>query len=863
MTVGLIILIVSVLTAAIVLNAANILTTAMERELSQHVTQGIAVFTTFLEWQQVNLELWNAQPIVNVFFNSPALATLSRPGLEAYFKQAKANAPWIANIWLIDHERIIYDHANVLDAPFTRTRLPGDLMAQIMLITPFMMNLKQVMPDQEQWVLVLPHQFSKDGVIQEGKYLVLTLDANQMNVHLFRSREIGHQGFLTYLGETPEGTLIIPEQRRNTNEQADYAQVSPQWQRLADIPDRYHSIFLAHQALPNMPITVLGVASRNDIQQPIRELIRTSIWLGGIILCVGLAGALLFSEKLTNPLRTLTGIVSSITRDNLSGQVLLEQSGLFRQQNELGVFARTFAMMLATIQEYTAHLEEKVVQRTQELARAKDVAEAAQKTAEHANQAKSAFLANMGHELRSPLNAILGFAQVMSRSQTLPPEHREHLAIISRSGDHLLLVINQILDLAKIEAGRITADIADLDLPRLLDEVYNLFSLRAEQKGLQFVFCLSPNAPRRIRSDAVKLRQVLINLLNNALKFTQKGSVITRVSMFSDGEASDRASLYFEIEDTGPGIAPEELAQIFEPFVQTTAGRQAREGTGLGLPISRKFAQLLDGDITVKSEPGVGSIFAFTISCEVCASADAPPEATLRRVVALEPGQPSYRILIADDSPDNRGVLIALLRPLGFDLREATDGQETFDLWRKWQPQIILLDMRLPVIDGYETVQKIRAEEMRQVSSAGGRCGIIALKASAFEEERAAVLAAGCDEFVRKPFKEEEIFALLQKRLGLRYIYDEKTGKSQPPAAGTFLLDADALAELPDHMLKRLFQAVSQADVELTQTIIEQIRLQNAPLADVLIELVENYRFDLLLTVAQQTVAMRNNANCH
>jgi len=500
--------------------------------------------------------------------------------------------------------------------------------------------------------------------------------------------------------------------------------------------------------------------------------------------------------------------------------------------------------------------KQQIQQYAQELEQAKELAEAAQKIAEKANHAKSTFLANMSHELRSPLNAILGFAQVMSRSETLPPEHREHLAIIRRSGDHLLMVINQILDLSKIEAGHITPDVEEVDVHHLLDEVYDLFRLRAEQKGLRFGFSRSPGTPRRIYTDAVKLRQVLINLLNNALKFTQQGSVTLRVAPEKNGEAGGRVSLHFDIEDTGPGIAPEELAQVFEPFVQTAAGRQAHEGTGLGLPISQKFVQLLGGDITVKSEMGVGTLFAFTMTCEVSAADETRVETAARRVAALAPGQPAYRLLLVDDSPENRQVLAALLHPVGFDLREAADGQEAFDLWRNWQPQIILMEMRLPVMDGYETAKRIRAEEERQPPAR--RCGIIALTASAFKEERAAVLAAGCDEFVRKPFKEEEIFALLQQYLGLQYLYAEEVNGSQSPDAKPFVLNAAAFADLPAHLLEGLFEAANHADMELAQAMIDRIRPQNAPLADALAKFVGEYRFDVLLKVVQQALERKN-----
>jgi len=520
----------------------------------------------------------------------------------------------------------------------------------------------------------------------------------------------------------------------------------------------------------------------------------------------------------------------------------------------LNILAAQAAISIENAQLY-ATLEQKVAERTAELRDANMELAAAKEKADAANQAKSVFLANMSHELRSPLNAILGFAQIMSRSQTLPPEHREHLSVISRSGDHLLMVINQILDLAKIEAGRLTLDVADVDVLRLLNDMRDLFCLRAEQKGLQLAFSLSPDVPRRIRTDTVKLRQVLINLLNNALKFTQRGSVTARVSRLNDGEADGRVTLRVDIEDTGPGIAPEELAQLFDPFVQTATGRQSREGTGLGLAISQKFAHLLGGGLTVQSRVGVGTTFAVTISCEVSQAVDPQSDAPLRRVATVEPGQPSSRILIVDDSADNRRVLTTLLHPLGFELREAANGQEAFELWQRWQPQLILMDMRMPVMDGYETVAAIRDAEFRipvndgttaaNAPSALPRVPIVALTASAFEEERAAVLAAGCDEFLRKPFRDHDIFELLAKHLGVRLRYEPA------PLSVPVRLDSAALAALPADLQAGLRDAVNQADMDLAQAMIARIRPLNAPLADALAELVDKYRFDTLLTLLQ------------
>jgi len=398
----------------------------------------------------------------------------------------------------------------------------------------------------------------------------------------------------------------------------------------------------------------------------------------------------------------------------------------------------------------------------------------AKETAETTNQAKSAFLANMSHELRTPLNAILGFSQLLLRDSTVTGGQRENLETINRSGNHLLALINDVLELSKIEAGRIELHPESFDLYDLLLGLEDMFRLRTEQQGLYLVFERSPDVPRYIRADQHKLRQVLINVLCNAVKFTEEGGVALRIANCEPGtEKSEIRNLKFETEDTGAGIAPEELDNVFDAFVQTTSGQQSHQGTGLGMPISRQFVRMMGGEITVRSEVGKGSVFTFGIPVGIEEAADVSTTCPQRQVIALEAGQPAFRILIVEDEENNRELLVRLLQPVGFDIREATNGQEAIDIWEAWRPHLIWMDRRIPVLDGYEATRRIRNDESGMMNdernsllSSVPHCTIIALTASAFEEQRTEALESGCDDFVRKPLNEHEIFEKIRKYLG-------------------------------------------------------------------------------------------------
>ncbi len=516
------------------------------------------------------------------------------------------------------------------------------------------------------------------------------------------------------------------------------------------------------------------------------------------------------------------------------------------------VHARLYRHMGDIVETRTAELSDANQALQGEIAerrRAEEALYQAKEVAEAANRAKSTFLANMSHELRTPLNTILGFAQVMDRSSDLLPEYRDYLGIIHRSGRHLLNLINEVLDLSRVEAGRLTLNNTPFDLFYLLNDLKGMFQVRAQEKQLRLHVDCAPDVPRYLGADDSRLRQVLTNLLSNAIKFTQVGSVTLQVSAAeTPANAVGQRTLRFEVADTGPGIAPDELDTIFETFVQAHAGQQAQEGTGLGLPISRKLANLMGGDLTVQSEVGQGSVFTFEVSVrEVDVSEVQSHPETCRIIRQDDPSpQPLHRILVVDDQEDGRHLLVKLLAPLGVDLREAGGGQEALTLWEQWSPHLIWMDMRMPGIDGYEATRHIKATNQGQATV------IVALTAGVFEEERERALLAGCDDFVCKPFQDTDIFDAMCKHLGICFSYSNDDPMTERPSAEPALLTVEALVSLPPAWVADLHRAAILGDIGMLSGLVEQIDPRQAELADTLYRIIHVFQFEQIIQVTEQ-----------
>jgi CheY-like chemotaxis protein len=363
--------------------------------------------------------------------------------------------------------------------------------------------------------------------------------------------------------------------------------------------------------------------------------------------------------------------------------------------------------------------------------------------------------------------------------------------------------------------------------------------------------------PQYIRTDQNKLRQILINLLGNAVKFTEKGGITLRITNKEPGRKNQTGGclLYFEVVDSGVGISPEEQSKIFDAFFQTDDQRSSQQGTGLGLPISRKFIKLMGGVLEVNSEVGKGTSFTFDLPVELTENADVRSSQLTRRVIGLEAGQPVYRLLVAEDNENNRNLLVRLLRTVGFEVQEVVNGQDAVEIWKQWQPHLIWMDMRMPVMNGYGAAAIIKSE-MKQ-SKSGIDTKIIAITASAFEEDRFKVIEHGCNDFVRKPFREFEILEMIKKHLGVLYVYgegDECLKSAVPREKMSDKSLSTSIHDLPEEVIVRLKEATELSDAAMIDQVIEEIRTTNAQLAEVLSELVENFAYDKILALVQKAV---------
>lgn len=458
----------------------------------------------------------------------------------------------------------------------------------------------------------------------------------------------------------------------------------------------------------------------------------------------------------------------------------------------------------------------------------------AKQAAEAANRAKSVFLANVSHELRTPLNAILGFAQLLENDNRIPQDELRNVAIIERAGNHLLALIDDILEISRIEAGRSRLITDTFDLSATLQQLKETIGPLAKIKGLQFHAEFSPDLPHFVMGDEHHLRQVLVNLFDNAIKYTQLGEIHFTV------KPKTEQTLYFEIADTGRGIADEQKRRIFEPFYQINGDATKGEGTGLGLSLTQKFISLMGGELNVESTLGQGSIFSFALPLR---RADKLPAISPGKVIGLAANQPAPRILLAEDDLDNQQLVKQLLERIGCVVATACNGLEAVECFQSWRPELILMDISMPVMNGYRAIRAIRS------LSGGEKLPILALTGSIRMEDRGPVIEGGCNGFIDKPVQADRLYEMMGRMLGLKFDYAEtpRDASAMPGQAETSV----TLSALPQEIRRQLADSAAILDLSAVQQIAEQLSTDYPDEAGIITRLLENFHFDTLLELCR------------
>jgi PAS domain S-box-containing protein len=487
-------------------------------------------------------------------------------------------------------------------------------------------------------------------------------------------------------------------------------------------------------------------------------------------------------------------------------------------------------------------MEAEIFRNSQQLQAANAQLLEAKAAADAANRAKSTFLSTMSHEIRTPMNAILGYAQLMLRDSHLGADAKANLRIIGRSGEHLLALINDVLDMSKIEAGRTELTPVTFNLSRTLNDLAAMFRLRAEAKGLRFELRVDGESVTYVVADEGKIRQVLINLLGNAVKFTQLGHIKLKVAL--EPRNGGQLWLSANVEDTGLGIAEEDQSKLFGSFSQIRSGTDSLMGTGLGLAISRQYARLMGGDITMTSSLGSGSVFQFEIPIGRGEAGVALKRSPSRRVMAIQTGQVAPKVLVVDDHPDNRDWLMKLLTSIGFSVRSAENGEAAIQSWAEWKPRLILMDVHMPVMGGLEATRRIKSDP------SGKQTKIVALTASAMDDDRRVAAESGADDFLAKPCREDELMEKMRTLLAISFDYEETSEGEDQSSARDAGFTADRLARLPRELIQEIRQATSRGNKKLLDELIRKVKEPQS--AALLQRLADKYDYDALTRLLEE-----------
>ncbi|XGB40327.1 MAG: response regulator [Cyanobacteria bacterium LVE1205-1] len=625
-----------------------------------------------------------------------------------------------------------------------------------------------------------------------------------------------------------------------------FSTVSQPVQMQVQVKGETLSVQMTPYRQPGLNWFLVTMIPTSDLMAEFRANQYRTISISAVALLISLMFAWWVTRRVTQPLQQLTTLSEAIAQGEFREDMPVSNiEEIQRLSHSFRQMVRDLAMGEQLRSTFTKELEQQVKVKTLLLNEAKESAEAA-------NQAKTNFLATMSHELRTPLNVVLGFTQVLQHNPTgLSKTQRSHLQAIYKNGSHLLNLINDILDLTRIEKGHASLAVYPVDLDPFLDSLLAMFRPQASGKGLSLQRISHPH-PRRVILDGRKVQQILMNLMDNGIKFTRQGNITLRVGQWGEEDNASSPSnplitLYIQVEDTGIGMSPSELAQLFQPFTQTNGGQLLKQGVGLGLSISQSLAQLMGGRITVTSELGKGSCLRLEIPCSVATQQPAEYEHPVTLKSDYHPNS-HYRILVVDDQTDNRMVLAHLLYPLGLEVMEVSNGTDAIHQWQQWHPHLIFMDLRMPDMDGYEATRCIRELSHHQPEVMNPV--IIALTAHILPKNHDQAIAAGCDDFIAKPIQVKELYGKLAHYLGIHDTLISEEPSSLLPSPSVLL---ESLQSMPEEWTRKLHRAANLGHDGLIMELLTQIPSEHQGLAMTLEAWSYGYDFGRVLELIELT----------